>query len=91
MEQEAAKAIETTAYERGVLETEARLTAKVMVVCRDYCTETYFQDLDLAGIPADSDLRRVDLVYYPKDIREDPTAFPPPTALPIHYSNQPCH
>ena len=39
--QEAAKAAETSAYERGVLETEARLTAEVTVVCRGYCAETY--------------------------------------------------
>ena len=37
---EAAKAVEAAAYERGVLETEARLTVEVTVVCRDYCTET---------------------------------------------------
>ena len=37
---EAAKAIKTVAYKWGVLETEARLTAEVTVVCRDYCTET---------------------------------------------------
>ena len=42
MAQEAAKIAEVAAYERGVLETEARLTAKVMVVYRDYCVETYF-------------------------------------------------
>ena len=53
MAQEAAKAVEAAAYERGVLETEARLIAEVMVVCRDYCAKTYFQALDLAGIPAE--------------------------------------
>ena len=74
--QEAAKAAEAAAYERGVLETEARLTAEVTVVCRDYCTETYFQAFDRGRIPVDSDLRRADQVYYPKDIREDPTALP---------------
>ena len=58
--QEAAKAAETAAYERGILETEARLTAEVTVVCRDYCTKTCFQALDRAGIPTDSDLRRAD-------------------------------
>ena len=62
MAQEAAKTAEAAAYERGVLETEARLIAKVTVVCRDYCTETYYQALDWAGVPADSDLRRVDQV-----------------------------
>ena len=34
--QEAAKAAKTSAYERGVMETEARLTAEVTVVCREY-------------------------------------------------------
>ena len=40
--QEVAKAAEAAAYEREVLEMEARLTAEVMVVCKDYCVETYF-------------------------------------------------
>ena len=83
MAQEAAKAAETAAYERRVLETEARLTAEVTVVCREYCVETYNQALDRAGIPMDSDLRRVEQVYYPEDLRENTTATPPPTALPL--------
>ena len=58
--QEAATAAENSAYERGVLETEARLTAEVIVVCREYCAETYNEALDRVGIPADSDLRRAD-------------------------------
>ena len=87
--QEAAKAAETAAYERGILETEARLTGEVTVVCRDYCTETYFQALDRAGIPTDFYLRRADQVYYPEDIREDPTAPPPPATLPPPLPEQP--
>ena len=66
-----------------MLETETRLTAKVTVVCRDYCAKTYNQALDRAGVPADSDLRRVDQVYYLEDIKEDTTALPPPAALPL--------
>ena len=58
--QEAAIAAETSTYERGLLETETGLTAKMTVVCREYCVETYNQALDRAGIPADSDLRRMD-------------------------------
>ena len=81
--QEAAKAIETSAYERGVLEMEARLTAEVTVVYREYCAETYNQALDHVGIPANSDLRRVDQVYYPEDLRENTAAPPPPAALPL--------
>ena len=87
--QEAAKATEAVAYERGVLETKARLTAEVMVVCRDYCAETYFQALDRAGVLADSDPRRANQVYYPEDIRENPTTLPPPAALPLPPSEQP--
>ena len=86
---EATKAAEAAAYKRGVLETEARLTAEVTVVCRDYCAETYFQALDQGGIPANSDLRRADQVYYPKDIREDPIALPPLAALPLPPPEQP--
>ena len=86
---EAAKAMEAAAYERGVLETEARLTVEVTVVCRDYCTKTYYQALDRAGVPADFDLTRADQVYYPEDIREDPIALPPPAALPLPPPEQP--
>ena len=86
---EAAKAAEVVAYERGVVETEARLTAKVTVVYRDYYAETYYKALDRAGILDDSDLRRADKVYYLEDIRKDPTAFPPPAALPLPPPEQP--
>ena len=89
MAQEATKATEATTYERGVLETEARLTTEVTVVCKDYCAETYYQALDQVGVPADSDLRRADQVYYPEDIREDPTALPPSAALPFPPLKQP--
>ena len=43
---EAAKAAEAVAYERGVVEIEARLTANVTVVYRDYYAETYYKALD---------------------------------------------
>ena len=89
MVKEAAKAAEAAAYERGVVEIEARLTAEVTVVCGNYCAETYYKALDLAGVPTDSDLRKADRVYYPKDIREDPTALPPPIALPLPLPKQP--
>ena len=62
---------------------ETRLTAEVTVVCREYCTETYNQALDRAGIPVDSDLRRVDQVYYLEDLRENTTVPSPPIVLPF--------
>ena len=89
MAEEAAKAVEAIAYEQGLLETEVRLTAEVTVVCRDYCAETYYKALDRAGVLADSDLRRADKVYYPEDIRKDPTALPPSATLPLSPPDQP--
>ena len=62
---------------------ETRLTTEVTAVCREYCAETYNQALDRVEIPADSDLRKVDQVYYPKDLRENTTVPPPSTALPL--------
>ena len=61
------------------METEARLTDEVTAVCREYCVETYNQALDRVGIPADCNLRKVDQVYYPEDLREN-TTTPPPLA-----------
>ena len=52
-------------------------------VYREYCAETYNQALDQVGIPPDSDLRRVDQVYYPEDFKENITAPPPPATLPL--------
>ena len=81
--QEAATAAETSTYERGVLEMKARLTTEVTAICREYCAKMYNQALDRVGIPADSDLRRVDQVYYLEDLRENTTTPPPPAALPL--------
>ena len=89
MAKETTKAAEAAAYEHGILETEARLTVEVTVVCRDYCVETYYKALDRAGIPANFDLRRADKVYYPEDIREDPTTLPPPATLHFPPPEQP--
>ena len=89
MAKEATKVAEAAAYERGVVETEARLTAKVTVVCRDYCAKTYYKALDRAGVLTNSNLRRADKVYYLEDIREDPTALPPPAALSLPPLEQP--
>ena len=40
MVREAAKAAVVASYEHGVADTEARLTEEVVVVCRDYVTES---------------------------------------------------
>ena len=89
MAKEAAKATEAATYEHGVVETEAKLTVEVTIVCRDYCAETYYEALDRVGVPVDSDLRKANKVYYPEDIREDPTALPSLIALPLPTPEQP--
>ena len=89
MAKKAAKVAEAVAYEHGLVETEAKLTTEVTVVCRDYCAETYYEALDRVGVHVDSDLRKADKVYYPEDIREDPTALPPLIALPLPPPEQP--
>ena len=86
MAREAAEAAVAASYERGVRDTEARLTEKVAVVCRDYVTVSWGVALDQAAVPADSDLRRIDNIFLPKDICEIPTSDPPqkpPSALNI--------
>ena len=89
MAQEAAIAAKTSTYEHGVLETETRLTAEVTAVYREYCAETYNQALNRAGILANSNLRKMDQVYYLEDLREHPTPPPPPANLPLPPHNEP--
>ena len=55
-------------YERGVKDIEARLIEEVAVVCRDYCTESWGVAMDRAGVPADSELRRIENIIFPEDI-----------------------
>ena len=70
MAKEAAEAAVKASYERGVLDTENRLTEEVAVVCRDYCTESWGVAMDWAGVPTDSELRRADNIFFPEDIQE---------------------
>lgn len=61
---------EEEAFASGVAKTEAILRAQVPAVCRHYCSQTWHEALNQAGIDASSDLRRKDRVYYPIAIRE---------------------
>ena len=86
---DATQAAETIAYERGMLETEQRLTEEVAEVCWDYCTVTWNEALYSARVPTKFELRRVDRVYFPKPIREIPIylssaalPLPPPEHVP---------
>ena len=65
-----------------MLETKQRLAEEVAEVCRDYCTVTWNEALNSAGVPADSKLRRAERVYFPKPIKEIPIDLSS-TALPL--------
>ena len=76
---EVAEAKKQVAYALGVQETQGRLTEEFSTVAGDYCDISWGKALDVAGIPADSSLRRPESIYYDPDIRElsDPSSSPP--------------
>ena len=78
----AAEAAMATSYERGIRDTEVRLTKEVATVCRDYITMSWEVALDRAAVPADSDLKKVENIFFPEDIREIPDSVPPEEPLP---------
>ena len=78
---EAAKAAVKASYKRGVLDMETQLAEEMAVVCRDYCIESWGVAMDRAGVPTDSELRRVENIFFPEDIREIPDMVPPPEQL----------
>ena len=72
MAREAAEKAVATSYERGVRDTEARLAEEVAIVCREYITTSWGVALDRAAVPADSDLRKAENIFFPEDVREIP-------------------
>ena len=74
---EAAEAVVVASYERRVADTEARLTEEVAGVCRDYVTESWGVAMDRAAVPADSDLRWIENIFFPEEIRDVPGSDPP--------------
>ena len=79
---EAAETEKQATYTLGMEETQARLTEEFSVVCRDYCDISWGKALDVAGVPADSNLRRLESIYYDPEIRElsDPNSSHPEQA-----------
>ena len=73
---EAAEAEKQVAYTLRMEETQARLTEEFFAVARDYCDISWGNALDVAGVPADSGLRRPESIYYHPEIRElsDPSS-----------------
>ena len=76
---EATEAEKQAAYTLGVQETQGRLTEEFSAIARDYCDISWGKALDVAGVPADSSLRRPESIYYDPDIRElsDPSSSLP--------------
>ena len=60
-----------------MVDTEARLTKEVAIVCRDYIAMSLGVALDRAAVPADFDLRKIENIFFPEDIREIPGSDPP--------------
>ena len=50
--------VEQQGYDLGVAETEEALKAEVPTVCRIYCTQTWDEALNRAGVEASSELRK---------------------------------
>ena len=51
-------------YDVGVAETEDALRAEVPAVCRAYCTQTWGEALNRAGIDASSELRKPENIIF---------------------------
>ena len=54
----------------GVEETQVRLIEELSIVCREHCGISWGKALDVTGVPADSDLKRPENVYYDPEIYE---------------------
>ena len=54
---EATEAEKQAVYDLGVQETQSCLIEEFSTVARDYCDITWGKALDVAGVPADSNLR----------------------------------
>ena len=52
-------------YDVGVAETEDTLRAEVPAVCRAYCTQTWEEALNQAGVEASSELRKPERIVFP--------------------------
>ena len=57
--------VEQHGYDVGVAETEDTLRAEVPAVCRAYCTQTWEETLNQAGIEAFSELRKPENIVFP--------------------------
>ena len=79
---EATEKAVAASYDRGVKDTEVRLAKEVVAVCGESITLSWGVALDRAAVPADSDLRKAENVFFPEDIREIPDVVTPEEPLP---------
>ena len=86
---EATEVEKQAAYNLGVQETQSRLTEEFSAVAKDYCDITWGKALDVARVPANSNLRRPESIYYDSDIRELPGPGSPPPEHPTQVSEVP--
>ena len=78
---EATEALEQVSYDRGVQETEIQLTEELTEVCRDYYKEVWGKALNWVGVPAASEWRNAENIFYLEDIREVLAMLLPLTTL----------
>ena len=89
MAKEAVEAEKQASYLLGVEETQIRLVDELSKVCKDYCSVTWVEALNLAGVPVDSELRQPKKVYFHLEIREVPIALLSPSVIAPESSKQP--
>lgn len=86
LSREVAEKAVAASYERGVHDTEERLAEEVATVCREYVTSTWGLAMDRAAVPADSDLRKAENIFFPAEIREIPSEVASTKPLPADSS-----
>ena len=71
-------------YNVGVAETEDALRAEVPIVCRAYCTQTWEEALNRAGINASSELRKPENIIFPLALQiPNQKEAAPPVSQPV--------
>ena len=68
MAREAAEATVNVSYNCRVADTETRLAEEVAVMCKDYVTESWGVAMDWAGVLENSELRRLENIFFLEDI-----------------------
>ena len=78
-------------YNVGVAETENALRAEVPAVCYAYCTQTWEEALNRAGVDASSELRKPENIIFPPALQiPDQREAAPPVSQPAEEA-QPQH